>query len=124
MPKEVHEHWAVDPDDPENGEKHKLTGYTIITRESPWDEDTRARALALTEHEDSLCKCGCGRPAIETLRKDVIYDVRGVRCAAGRAIDHQRRLDREAHKDDPTWDDGLHYYAEPAGHAEVAPDPD
>lgn len=111
MPREVHEHFTVDPDNPDG--PGIPTGYTIVTRESPWDDDTRARAIALTEREDSICKCGCGRPIAETLQKDQAYRVHVVRCAAGRAIDQVRRLDRDKHKNDPSWDDGLHYRAEP-----------
>jgi hypothetical protein len=67
-----------------------------------------------------MCGCGCGRPADES-RKKIPYIIREARCYAGRALDQHRRTEREKHKDAPEgWDDGIHYYAEPADEAEVA----
>lgn len=109
MPQEVHEHYAL-PDGPDG--KPVLTGYTVITRETEWDDETRQRALDLAEHENSLCSCGCGRPAAETFRPNQVYAVKTARCAAGRAIDLTRRQMSEANKENPGWDDGLHFYAE------------
>ena len=31
---------------------------TVVTRESEWDDQERAKMLALAEHEASMCACG------------------------------------------------------------------
>lgn len=111
MPAEVHEHYVLeDPEDPRSG---RLTGYTVITRESEWDDDTRERALALASYDNGLCGCGCGRPAEETLNDESFYRVHQITCQAGRAIERIRRRDYEKNKDTEGWDDGLHYVAVP-----------
>lgn len=119
MPREVHETWELDPNDPENREKHRLTGYVVITRESPWDDKSRARALKLTEYEESLCHCGCGLPR-EIGHKKQGFKVHEVVCYAGKAVETVKRLHREQHKDDTAWFDGRQYVAVPAD--EAAPD--
>lgn len=118
MPREVHEHYTLTTEgDPTTG---VLTGITVITRESEWDDDTRERALALYEYENSMCGCGCGRPASET-REKTPYVIHEATCYAGRALDQHRRTERERHKDSTEgWDDGKHYYAVPASPDEVA----
>jgi hypothetical protein len=117
MPREVHEHFTLTtPGDPSSG---VLTGYTVITRESEWDDETRARALALYEYENSLCACGCNRPATES-REPTPYVIHEAKCYAGRALEQHRRTQREKHENAPDgWDDGVHYFAVPATAAEV-----
>lgn len=113
MPREVHETYTLDPDNPDGD--GVLTGYVVVTRESEWDDNTRARALALIEYEDSLCRCGCGLPRREAHRKQP-FMVHTYTCYAQKAAESKRRADHDAAKDtkEPGWDDGLHYVAVPA----------
>ena len=93
-----------------------MTGTTVVTRESPWDETSRARALALHAYEADLCKCGCGRPASESYGTQQVYLVDSFTCAAGRAIAIKRKADEDQAKKDKKpegWNYGRHYYAEP-----------
>lgn len=113
MPREVHETYAHNPDDPQNP---TLTGYVVVTRESPWDDKTRARALALTEYEDSICPCGCGLPR-ETAWKKQAFKVDHFVCYAGQAIEVLKDMHREEHKDD-AWFRGRHYFAVPVAETE------
>lgn len=112
----MHEHFDADGN---------LTGRTVITRESMWDDESRGRALRLAEYEASLCPCGCGLPAaIATSPSPMVVDT--FTCYAGRALEAQRRADQDAHEKDPKspprdmhgnpvprWDDGLNYYVVP-----------
>lgn len=116
MPREVHEHWAVDPAEPENRDKHVLTGITVVTRESAWDDNSRARAIALTEYEESLCGCGCGLPR-EVAHKKQGFNVDSFVCWAGRAVEQVKKADRAAHEGDEAWFAGRHYFAVPARQA-------
>lgn len=93
-----------------------LTGTTVVTRESPWDETSRQRAMALHAYESGLCKCGCGRPAAESYDSKQVYRVDSFTCTAGRAIEIVRRQEAEQAKKEnrpDDWNAGLHYYAEP-----------
>lgn len=110
MPREVHEHYEVTDGDPETAE---LVGYTYVTRESEWDDETRARALALAAFEGGLCPCGCGRQASEVFNPNQPYLVHEAVCAAGRAIARVRRDKAKANEEKPGWDDGLLLWAEP-----------
>ena len=107
MPAEVHEHYDADGNP---------TGTTVITRESPWDESSRERALALHLYETGLCKCGCQRPAAEAYDPKQVYLVDHFTCVAGRAIEIAKKRDAEKAKREKLPDDwnlGRHYYAEP-----------
>ena len=116
MPREVHETFECDPADPENREKHRLVGYVVITRESPWDDKSRDRAIALTEYEDSLCHCGCGLPR-DIAHKRQPFKVHEVVCYAAKATEALRRHHREQHKEDDSWFDGRQYVAVPVREA-------
>jgi hypothetical protein len=103
----VHEHFDA------NG---VLTGTTVVTRESVWDDTSRERALALTAYEAGTCKCGCGQPIERAYDKKQAYTVHHFTCQAGRAIDLVRH--REAEEADRLnkpdgWNAGRHYYVEP-----------
>jgi hypothetical protein len=111
MPREVHETYTLNPKDPDG--EPILTGYVVIARESEWDDNSRQRAIALTEYEDSVCRCGCGLPR-EIAHKKQAFDVDTVVCYAGRAMKQLEDIDREKHKDDPAWFYGRHYVAWPA----------
>jgi hypothetical protein len=107
VPTEVHEHFDADG---------VLTGTTVVTRESAWDDTTRQRAIDLYRYENDLCRCGCGRPASESYNPQAVYKVDHFVCSAGRAIEQVRRRDQEQAKKDKKpegWNDGRHYYAEP-----------
>lgn len=106
----MHEHFD------QAGEK---TGHTVVTRESMWSESARGRVLALVQHEDSICKCGCGLPMQEAHRLQA-FKVSHFRCYAQRAIEgekkaHRAREEAEAKKNrlelPEDWGVGLHYYA-------------
>lgn len=112
--REVHEHFDA---------AGKLTGTTVVTRESMWDDDARGRALRLAEYEADLCPCGCGLPR-ETAQSPAAMGVGKFTCYASRAIAVQKRRDQHDHKaeKDPRdrdgkpaarWDDGLNYYVVP-----------
>jgi hypothetical protein len=85
----------------------------VITRESPWTDEARARALALTEYEDSLCHCGCGLPR-DVAHKKQPFTVHDFVCYAGQAIAVVRRMHKAEHKDDEKWFEGRQYVAIPA----------
>jgi hypothetical protein len=103
----VHEHYDAE------GE---LTGTTVVTRESAWDEDSRARAVALQTYEADLCKCGCGQPASEAYDPTQVYKVDSFVCQAARAIElGKKEIAKKAEQDrwKKGWEIGRHYYAEP-----------
>lgn len=49
MPEERHEHYDTEG---------SPTGYTLIVRESEWDDHERDRMLALMQYEAGVCSCG------------------------------------------------------------------
>lgn len=105
-PIEVHEHF--DNDD-------QRTGYTVITRESAWNDESRGRALRLAEYEDDLCTCGCNLPREVAHDSQQTFVVDTIRCHARRALTRVQRADDDKHEKDqsPGWDDGLFYYVRP-----------
>lgn len=104
MPIEVHEHFD---------DNDVRTGYTVITRESAWDDESRARALALAQYESGLCRCGCGLPVEVGQRTDQAFLVDDIVCQAGKALDRVTREAREKHEKDPAWWDGRRHYVTP-----------
>lgn len=109
----MHEHFDADDN---------RTGYTVITRESVWDDESRGRALRLTEYEASICKCGCGLP-MSVSHVDQAFKVEKFKCYAGRAIRMTSRRaaeDAKKAKRPEGWDDGLFYFARPATDEEVS----
>lgn len=99
----MHEHFDVDGNP---------TGTTVITRETEWDDDTRARVLEATAYEDMLCRCGCGLP-IDQAHVKQPFLVHDSICYASRALETKRRADAEAAKKagkPDGWDDGLMYF--------------
>ncbi len=112
MAREIHEH--VDA-------KGKVTGKTVVYRESMWDDDSRDRALALTMYEDGVCSCGCGTPVDKAYDPAQKFKTNLAICYAGRAIAQRERAEREKHKDDPEgWDAGHHWYATPTEKVDVS----
>lgn len=105
MPTEVHQHFDAEDN---------LTGYTVVTRESAWDADTRGRALRLQEYEDSLCGCGCGQPVAVAYDPEQAFKVDKFTCYAGRAKARVERQWRDEHKDSSdSYADGVHHYVVP-----------
>jgi len=107
MPAEIHEHYD---------EGDVRTGYTVITRESAWDDETRGRALRLTEYEESVCGCGCGQQVGVAYDKTRAFKVDKFTCYAGRALEQVRAKEHKAAEDTKRpdgWDDGVHYYVVP-----------
>lgn len=49
VPEERHEHYDAEGN---------LTGYTVVTRESEWDDRQRDRMLALAYYRRGVCACG------------------------------------------------------------------
>lgn len=93
-----------------------LTGTTVVTRESPWDDDSRGRALRLAEYTDSLCGCGCGLPITESRDATRAMFVESHVCYARRAIESVSRADEKAARkaDKPDgWADGVIYTVVP-----------
>ena len=106
MPTEVHQHYDAND---------QLTGYTVVTRESAWDADTRGRALRLQEYEDSICGCGCGLP-VAVAQQPRPFKVDKFTCYAGRALQQTRDAEAEQAKRDKrpdSWSHGVHYYVVP-----------
>lgn len=98
----MHEHFDADG---------RLTGTTVITRETEWDDETQARAMALATYEESLCPCGCGLP-IAVGHEKRAFNVETFTCYAGRALAVARRYDEEQatkEKRPEGWRDGMHY---------------
>lgn len=116
VPREVHETYSVDPDNPD-AEPVK-TGFVVITRESEWDDVSRDKAFELVDYEEGLCPCGCGLPIAVThdpAQAKLGYMIHEYRCFARKSIERYRRAQEEKHKDSPEgWNDGLRYYAVPA----------
>jgi hypothetical protein len=56
-------------------------------REAEWLDSDRAFALALTEHEQSLCPCGCGQPKDLAWNPDSAgwWEVAHLQCQAAAA---------------------------------------
>lgn len=108
VPQEVHEHFDADG---------VLTGYTVVTRESLWDDDSRGRAMRLAEYEQDVCSCG--QPVEVCQDQNRVMGVGKRVCMSERAIRIKRRNDEAEHKGDTPhpqrglWSDGLHYYAVP-----------
>ena len=103
MPTEVHEHFDTDGN---------LTGRTVTTRESEWDDQTRNRVLELDAYEALLCGCGCGLPMTEAHRKQpFLVDV--VTCEATRAMEKFKDAERDRAKREKWpegWERGRHYF--------------
>lgn len=112
MPREVHEHFDADGN---------LTGSTVITRESAWDEQTRTRVLELAAFEDSLCRCGCGVP-MDVAHKEGPFKVDTFTCWADRAMRVKREYDEQQAKKDQLpdgWNWGRHYFVVPVDETEA-----
>ncbi len=98
----------------------------VVARESEWDASSRARALTLGEYEDGACPCGCGQQMSVSHEPGTVYFVDTWKCAAGAAIEKQRRADEAAARESGKgegWDDGVHYYARVPTQRELAADP-
>jgi hypothetical protein len=112
VPREVHETYATNPDDPDG--EGILTGYVKVVRESEWD-DTTARGRSLSSSTRRACAtAGAVSRATRRTSSSRSWCTRSpaTRTRRSRA---RRRADRELHeKDKPGWDDGLHYVAVPA----------
>lgn len=110
-PTEVHEHQVVD----DATGAVTVTGFTVVHRESEWDDAARERAIELVEWERGECPCGCGHRASETLGADAaVFDVRKFTCAAERAKAITKRAWEKAHEGQPEgWADGVVHYAVP-----------
>lgn len=113
MPREVHEQWTVNPEDPDD---RTLAGVTVVVRESPWDDESRQKAIDLIEYEESLCHCGCGLPR-EVAWKKQPFMVHEAVCYAGKAIAELQEVHRKKHEQTGDYEAfmrGRHYFAAPA----------
>lgn len=106
----MHEHFAGE------GPERVKTGETIVTRESPWDDEARGRVLRLVEFEDSIHDCGL--PQSEAFTQQA-FKVDHFRCYACMALAQGRRQHRtEAEREAKAnrmelpehWEEGLHYH--------------
>lgn len=108
MPREVHEHFDADG---------VLTGTTVVTRESMWDEASRGRALRLAEFERNIDR-ETGLPIAEAFNDQPFIVHSNVVNYAQRAIERQQDADEKHHGDNyQKWSKHRRYYA-------VVPSPD
>lgn len=92
------------------------TGFTVVHRESEWDDAARERATELSEWENGECPCGCGQRAEYTLVKDgpKVWDIRTLTCQAERAKQRVKRDWEQRNEGQPEgWADGVVHYAVP-----------
>lgn len=88
----------------------------VVTREPEWDDTSRGRALRLSEHEASICGCGCGQPLELARDPDQIFMVDDFTCFAERALEKVRsaKYDQAERENWPKkWDAGKHFYVRP-----------
>ncbi len=100
----MHEHYDADG---------RLTGTTVVTHEPLYDDDDRAQALALDDHEQSRCPCGCGQPLTEAADPTRAFVIEEHTCYARRALDrHERAIADKADKANKPkgWADGVSHY--------------
>jgi hypothetical protein len=95
------------------------TGHAVVTRESMWDEMSRARALRLQEHEDSVNRFGLSRAEAHKaqpfkVEKSTDYSERAV--AAAERADRVKAEKANNGKLPDGYGDGVHYYP-------ILPDP-
>lgn len=100
-----------------------LTGTTVVTRESEWDDSARGRAMQLAEHE-RMTDRQTGLPIEQAYDPDQTWRVNYTTNFASRAIERVRKdhADLPEHKDKPNWAAGRTYYAEPVDLPAAAPD--
>jgi hypothetical protein len=90
-PVELHEHYDVDG---------ALTGSTVVTRESEWDDTARARAEALLLVEDTSCN-KCGGDLNRSLQRGPVYDVdTDTVCYSCAALELVEREEGTRHEND------------------------
>lgn len=98
----------------------ETTGFTVVHRESEWDETTRERVQRLTDYEQSLCPCGCGVPIDQAW--DPFFEpwsVDSFTCYARRALERVRRNWEKKHEGQGEgWADGIDHFVVPAEEAE------
>jgi hypothetical protein len=99
---EVHEHFDADGN---------LTGTTVVTRESMWDDEARGRALRLAEYEASICP-KCGLPMAVCHDPDQAFAVHDSQCYGERAIERVEATHRKKDHEDDWWR-GRHFAAVP-----------
>ena len=109
----MHEHFDV-VDAGTTREREVLTGRTVVTRESPWDDVSRERAHRLAEYRRSLCGCGCNQPVEQAWDPDQVWSVEHYICYADKARQQVQRAEEKRHENAPDgWDDGRHAYVVP-----------
>lgn len=73
-----------------------MTGWSVATTPSKWDETSRIHELAYTEYLDSLCECGVPREVCQDKTKAWLVDYRvGYRCQAMMKIQRQWHKNHE-----------------------------
>lgn len=115
VPREIHEHF---------NDADERTGYTVVHRETEWDEATRDRVVRAQEYEQSICSCGCGQP------KEIAWDptfepweVDDFTCYARKALETVRRAFEESHRDSMAGaSDGVYHFVAPAEGAQTHPE--
>ena len=88
---------------------------TVVTRESPWDDETRDRVLSHAERKRLTCRCGCGQLATESVGSEDPWFVDFYVCEAGRALELKQAEHRKDAEDDDGklpegWGAGRHYF--------------
>ena len=96
-----------------------LTGTTVVTRESLWDDASRARAMRLYEHDRSIdSETGLTKDEAFSERPFIVH--KDVINYAAKAIAKERAKDGETHKDEPGWMDGRRYVVQLATPEQIA----
>lgn len=93
-----------------------MTGTTVVTRESPWDDASQERALELAAYEETLCRCGCGQSVQVAADPEQAFKVEVATCYAGRAKareERRRKADAKEQNKREGWDDGQHLVVVP-----------
>lgn len=105
MAEEVHEHFDAEG---------TLTGITVVTRTSLWDDNSRARAMRLSDYQATICSCGCGLPYAVSHDKDQGFIVDSSVCYAQRALSQVREAETKKNEHNPKWAIGRHHYVLPS----------
>jgi hypothetical protein len=91
---------------------------TVIYREPEWNDEDRAKALALLEWEQGGCQCGCNQRLEDVYNPKQAWMIHTVKCTARVMIEKTKRQDMDkARRQYPDgklpdgWNDGVRYFA-------------
>lgn len=110
MAEEVHEHFDAEGN---------LIGRTVVTRESLWDDASRARAMRLYEYDKSI-DSETGLPIEDAFRDQPFIVHHKVINYAARALERQRKALIAEHEDVAGWADGRRFIVQKPSPEQVA----